>query len=55
MKGAFILIKTKRKWWVLATVSLTVFMAMLDITIVNVALPEIQQAFYRVFQIYNGC
>lgn len=34
-----------RKWWVLITVSLAVFMAMLDITIVNVALPEIQRSF----------
>ncbi|RAV01292.1 MFS transporter [Paenibacillus sp. YN15] len=34
-----------RKWWVLATVSLAVFMAMLDITIVNVAFPEIQKSF----------
>ncbi|WNS44718.1 MFS transporter [Paenibacillus sp. MMS20-IR301] len=34
-----------RKWWVLVTVSLAVFMAMLDITIVNVALPEIQKNF----------
>ncbi|BBI33858.1 MFS transporter [Cohnella abietis] len=39
------MIQSKRKWWVLVTVSLTVFMAMLDITIVNVALPDIQQAF----------
>lgn len=45
IKGGFILIQSKRKWLVLATVSLAVFMAMLDITIVNVALPEIQQAF----------
>ncbi|WP_040952819.1 MFS transporter [Gorillibacterium massiliense] len=34
-----------RKWWVLLTVSLAVFMAMLDITIVNVALPDIQKSF----------
>ncbi|WP_019910340.1 MFS transporter [Paenibacillus sp. HW567] len=34
-----------KKWWVLITVSLAVFMAMLDITIVNVALPEIQKNF----------
>lgn len=34
-----------RKWWVLITVGLAVFMAMLDITIVNVALPEIQKNF----------
>ncbi|PTM21389.1 MFS transporter [Lactobacillus sp. PFC-70] len=33
------------KWWVLGTVSLAVFMAMLDITIVSVALPDIQQRF----------
>lgn len=33
---------TSKKWWVLGTVSLAVFMAMLDITIVNVALPDIQ-------------
>ncbi len=37
--------KNKRKWWILATVTLAVFMAMLDITIVNVALPEIQKSF----------
>ncbi|AQY50215.1 EmrB/QacA subfamily drug resistance transporter [Listeria weihenstephanensis FSL R9-0317] len=37
--------KESKKWWVLGTVSLAVFMAMLDITIVNVALPEIQQSF----------
>ncbi|PEL13358.1 MFS transporter [Bacillus sp. AFS017336] len=36
---------TNRKWWVLITVSLAVFMAMLDITIVNVALPKIQKDF----------
>lgn len=38
-------VDSKRKWWVLGTVSLAVFMAMLDITIVNVALPEIQKSF----------
>lgn len=42
--------KTKNsKWWVLGTVSLAVFMAMLDITIVNVALPEIQKSFSESF------
>lgn len=41
----FILEQSTRKWWVLITVSLAVFMAMLDITIVNVALPEIQKNF----------
>lgn len=34
-----------RKWWVLIIVSLAVFMAMLDLTIVNVALPDIQRSF----------
>lgn len=36
---------TTHKWWVLVTVCLAVFMGMLDITIVNVALPEIQKSF----------
>jgi EmrB/QacA subfamily drug resistance transporter len=35
-----------RKWWTLAAVSTGVFMLLLDLTIVNVALPDIQQAFH---------
>jgi EmrB/QacA subfamily drug resistance transporter len=35
----------ERKWWTLAAVSTGVFMLLLDLTIVNVALPDIQQAF----------
>src|SRR6266567_9219704 len=34
-----------RKWWTLTAVVAGVFMLLLDITIVNVALPQIQQAF----------
>jgi EmrB/QacA subfamily drug resistance transporter len=33
-----------RKWWTLAAVSAGVFMLLLDITIVNVALPDIERA-----------
>jgi EmrB/QacA subfamily drug resistance transporter len=32
-----------RKWWTLTTVSIATFMLLLDVTIVNVALPEIQR------------
>jgi EmrB/QacA subfamily drug resistance transporter len=32
----------ERKWWTLIAVSMAIFMLLLDITVVNVALPEIQ-------------
>src|SRR6266536_4444603 len=35
-----------RKWWTLTAVVIGVFMLLLDITIVNVALPQIQGAFH---------
>ena len=36
----------KRKWWTLVAVAAGVFMLLLDITIVNVALPDIQRQFH---------
>ena len=35
-----------RKWWTLATVCTGVSMLLLDLTIVNVALPDIEHAFH---------
>ena len=32
-----------RKWWTLLTVSVATFMLLLDITVVNVALPSIRE------------
>jgi EmrB/QacA subfamily drug resistance transporter len=38
-----------RKWWTLVAVSIATFMLLLDITIVNVALPEIERALHSSF------
>jgi predicted MFS family arabinose efflux permease len=37
------------KWWTLVAVCLGTFMLLLDITIVNVALPDIQHALHSSF------
>ncbi|HZU71774.1 MAG TPA: MFS transporter [Acidimicrobiales bacterium] len=39
----------ERKWWTLLAVSIGTFMLLLDITIVNVALPAIQHALHATF------
>jgi EmrB/QacA subfamily drug resistance transporter len=39
-----------RKWWSLAVVSVAIFMLLLDITVVNVALPSIQRGLHSSFQ-----
>jgi EmrB/QacA subfamily drug resistance transporter len=39
----------EKKWWTLAVVALGVFMLLLDITIVNVALPDIQRQLHASF------
>ena len=39
----------ERKWWTLLGVSVGVFMLLLDITVVNVALPDIQSSLHASF------
>src|SRR5437764_5872818 len=39
-----------RKWWTLLVVCVATFMLLLDITIVNVALPDIQRSLHSSFQ-----
>jgi len=36
----------ERKWWTLISVSVAIFMLLLDITVVNVALPDIQSSLH---------
>ena len=38
-----------RKWWTLIAVCTATFMLLLDITVVNVALPDIQQSLHSTF------
>jgi len=40
----------ERKWWTLIAVSIAIFMLLLDITVVNVALPDIQRTLHSSFQ-----
>src|ERR1700678_4628445 len=39
----------EKKWWPLVAVSLGTFMLLLDVTIVNVALPDIQKSLHSTF------
>ena len=39
----------ERKWWTLIAVCTATFMLLLDITVVNVALPDIQQSLHSSF------
>ena len=39
----------ERKWWTLIAVSSAIFMLLLDITVVNVALPDIQRSLHSSF------
>jgi EmrB/QacA subfamily drug resistance transporter len=40
----------ERKWWTLIAVSVAIFMLLLDITVVNVALPDIQRSLHSSFK-----
>jgi EmrB/QacA subfamily drug resistance transporter len=40
----------ERKWWTLIAVSIAIFMLLLDITVVNVALPDVQRSLGSSFQ-----
>src|SRR6202158_952999 len=40
----------ERKWWTLIAVSIAIFMLLLDIPVVNVALPDIQRSLHSSFQ-----
>jgi EmrB/QacA subfamily drug resistance transporter len=39
----------ERKWWTLIAVSVAIFMLLLDITVVNVALPDVQRSLHSSF------
>jgi EmrB/QacA subfamily drug resistance transporter len=56
--GSDVTASSSRKWWALAATCLGLFMALLDLTIVNVALPTIQRSLSATFSdlqwIING-
>jgi EmrB/QacA subfamily drug resistance transporter len=41
--------RVERKWWTLIAVAVAIFMLLLDITVVNVALPDIQRSLHSGF------
>jgi len=41
--------RSERKWWTLIAVCTAIFMLLLDITVVNVALPDIQRSLHSSF------
>src|ERR1700739_1623369 len=49
----------ERKWWTLIAVSVAIFMLLLDITVVNVALPALQRSLHASFAdlrvVVNAC
>ncbi|MGH9082430.1 MAG: MFS transporter [Acidimicrobiales bacterium] len=45
----FALPRLERKWWTLIAVCTAIFMLLLDITVVNVALPDIQRSLHATF------
>ena len=46
--------QTTTKWWTLGVVSVATFMLLLDITVVNTALPAIQEDLTRASPISSG-
>ena len=44
----------ERKWWTLLAVCVATFMLLLDVTIVNVALPDIQATSTRASRASSG-
>ena len=39
----------ERKWWTLVAVCIAIFMLLIDITVVNVALPSLQNSLHATF------